>query len=136
MSLLKRLFYRFFRPERPPPLECNFAIDMQLQASLEDLATREQRPLDAVANDLLQQALGERAAAEARLQPWRELTPRQQEVTALVCLGYTNQEIAVQLSVSIETVKSHVRAVLKHFEVHSKTELRNRLAGWDFSAWR
>jgi DNA-binding NarL/FixJ family response regulator len=136
MIFLKRLFYRFFRPERPPPLERGFAIDTQLQASLEDLAKRERRPLAAVANDLLQQALGERAAAEARLLPWWELTPRQQEVAALVCLGYTNQEIAVRLSISTETVKSHVRAVLQHFEVHSKVELRRRLAGWDFSAWR
>ena len=136
MIFLKHLFYRFFRPERPPPLERGFAIDTQLQASLEDLAKRERRPLAAVANDLLQQALGERAAAEARLLPWWELTPRQQEVAALVCLGYTNQEIAVRLSISTETVKSHVRAVLQHFEVHSKVELRRRLAGWDFSAWR
>jgi DNA-binding CsgD family transcriptional regulator len=136
MTFFKRLFYRFFRPERPPPPERGFAIDTQLQASLEDLAKRERRPLGAIANDLLQQALGDRADAEARLQPWWDLTPRQQEVAALVCLGRTNQEIAERLSIAPETAKSHVRAVLQRFEVHSKVELRHRLAGWDFSAWR
>ena len=136
MSLLKRLFYRFFQPERPPPLERNFAIDTQIQATLEDIAEREQRPLDAVTNDLLQQALGERAAAEVHLQPWRQLTPRQREITALICLGYTNQEMARRLNISIETVKSHVRAVLEQFGAPSKAELRHRLANWDFSTWR
>lgn len=134
--MLKRLFYRFFRPDRSPPAERGFALDLKLQSSLEDLARREQRPLDEVANDLLQQALGERADAEARLQPWWVLTPRQKEIAALVCLGYTNQEIAVRLSISPETVKTHVRAILQRFDAHSKAELRRRLAGWDFSGWR
>ena len=100
---------------------------MQLQTSLEDLAKREKRPLDDVANDLLQQALGERAAAEARLAPWWELTLRQQQIAAMTCQGYTNQEIAIQLNISTETVRSHVRMILRRFDVHSKAELRGRL---------
>ena len=136
MTFFKRLFYRFFRPNRSPPAERSFGFDTQLRASLEDLANREQRPVDEVANDLLQQALGERAAAEVRLLPWWELTPRQQEITALICLGYTNQEMAARLNISPETVKSHVRAILQRFDVHSKAELRDRLTVWDFSRWR
>ena len=134
-ALLKRLFYRFFRPYYPPG-ERGFALDMQVHASLEDLAAREQRPVDEIANDLLEQALDERAIAESKLEPWWELSPRQQEITALICLNYTNQEIARRLKISPETVKSHVRAVLNRFNVHSRIELRRRLAGWDFSAWR
>ena len=89
--MLKRLFQRLFRSERSRP-ERGFAVDVQLQTSLEDLAKREKRPLDDVANDLLQQALGERAAAEARLAPWWELTLRQQQIAAMTCQGYTNQD--------------------------------------------
>lgn len=130
--MLKRLFQRLFRSERSRP-ERGFAVDVQLQTSLEDLAKREKRPLDDVANDLLQQALGERAAAEARLAPWWELTPRQQQIAAMTCQGYTNQEIAIQLNISTETVRSHVRMILRRFDVHSKAELRGRLAGWEFT---
>ena len=37
---------------------------------------------------------------------WDELQPRGREVTALVCLGYTNQEIAQRLTISINTVRT------------------------------
>jgi DNA-binding CsgD family transcriptional regulator len=130
--MLKRLFQRLFRSERSRP-ERGFAVDVQLQTTLEDLAKREKRPVDEVANDLLQQALGEREVAEARLGPWWELTPRQKEIVAMICQGYTNQEIAIQLNISTETVKSHVRTILQRFDVHSKAELRGRLAGWEFT---
>ena len=53
-------------------------------------------------------------------------------VTALTCLGLTNPQIAVRLSLSPETVKTHVRNVLAKFEVNSKDELRHILANWDF----
>lgn len=48
------------------------------------------------------------------------LTDRELEVIHLVSLGLTNSEIAPILSVSTETVKSHVRNVL------AKTNARNR----------
>jgi len=36
-----------------------------------------------------------------------KLTPREQEVLRLVALGYTNQQIAVELNISIKTVETH-----------------------------
>ena len=66
---------------------------------------------------------------------WQSLSPREQEVTALVCLGYTNGEIASKLKVSPTTIKSHVRNVLPKFQVHSKVELRIALREWDFEKW-
>jgi len=47
---------------------------------------------------------------------WQSLSPREQEVTALVCLGYTNGEIASKLKVSPTTIKSHVRNILPNFK--------------------
>ncbi len=66
---------------------------------------------------------------------WESLSPREQDVTALSCLGFTNRQIAARLSLSPETIKTHVRNVLSKFGINSKSELRHILAGWDFSAW-
>ena len=54
---------------------------------------------------------------------------------ALVCLGYTNRQIAARLVISVETVKSHIRNILYKFNLHSKRELGLLLGDWDFSAW-
>jgi DNA-binding CsgD family transcriptional regulator len=56
-------------------------------------------------------------------------------VAALTCLGYTNRQMAARLSLSPETIKTHVRNVLFKFGLNRKTDLRQALANWDFSAW-
>ena len=64
-----------------------------------------------------------------------ELFALLEQVAALVCLGYTNEAIARQLVISVNTVRSHVRRVLDKYAVASKAELRIILAGWDFESW-
>ena len=49
--------------------------------------------------------------------------------------GCTNRQIAARLVLSPETVKTHLRSVLHKFGLRSKAELRQALAGWDFSGW-
>ena len=68
-------------------------------------------------------------------QRWRSLTPREQQVAALVCLNLTGRQVAAKLFISPETVKTHVRSILRKFDLGSRQELRQVLAGWDFSAW-
>lgn len=113
----------------------SFQVDPELLQSLQGLAENEQRPQDEVAADLLSIALAQRDAANFFLERWRDLSPREQQVAALVCLGYTNRQIANRLVISIETVKSHVRNILNKFNLHSKIELRQTLSDWDFSDW-
>jgi len=107
----------------------------EIGQALKELSKRELRPEDEIAADLLANALARHQAAEENLLRWRALTPREQEVSALTCLNFTNVQIADHLTISPETVKTHIRNVLSKFKLHSKNELRQNLSDWDFSAW-
>src|SRR5512134_684459 len=96
----------------------SFSVDAGLIRSLQGLAKQEQRSEDELAAELLSYALAQRDAAEANLQRWRSLSDREQQVTALVCLGFTNRQIASRLVISPETVKTHVSRALLKFGLH------------------
>ena len=51
------------------------------------------------------------------------LTPREADVLGLLQLGRSNGEIAVELSVSVETVRTHARSVFRKLGVRSRREL-------------
>lgn len=133
MSFLERL--RHSLGLAAPPPHTSVEISPILLPHLERVADEEGQPLDAVIDDLLHRALSERLVALAHLPRWQTLTPREQQTAALACLGYTNQEIAAYMVISPNTVRTHMRHILHKFEANSKTELREMLAGWDFSAW-
>lgn len=59
---------------------------------------------------------------------FRELgiTPREQEVLALITQGLTNQEIADKLFVSLNTVKTHSARLFEKLEVNSRTKAIHR----------
>jgi DNA-binding CsgD family transcriptional regulator len=112
-----------------------FQMDQAMVDSLRDLADREQRHPEDLAQDLLAFALEERRHADENLKRWQDLSPREQQVAALACLNYTNRQIAALLVISPETVKTHIRNILQKFNLRSKAELRQALSDWDFSAW-
>jgi hypothetical protein len=43
--------------------------------------------------------------------------------------------MAAQMVVSTNTIKSHMRAVLRKFDVHSRSELRLLLSDFNFDNW-
>jgi DNA-binding NarL/FixJ family response regulator len=51
-----------------------------------------------------------------------KLTPREQEVLALLAKGYLYKEIADQLGIAIHTLRNHLRAIYDKLHVHSRTE--------------
>ena len=55
--------------------------------------------------------------------PLRLLTPRELEVLTLVAEGYTNQEIADHLSISIKTVQAHRANLMDKLELRDITHL-------------
>jgi PAS domain S-box-containing protein len=54
--------------------------------------------------------------------PHAKLTPRQNEVLALLAHGSSTGQIAELLHLSRETVRNHIRGVLQALEVHSRVE--------------
>ena len=129
MDLWQRL-RRWFAP-RPR----TFHLGDGLAAPLLELARRQQRPPDEVAAGLLGEALQQRQLDAENTRLWHNLTRREQEVAALICLNYTSDEIALRLVLSPETVKTHARRILAKFGLPSRARLRQRLRNWDFSAW-
>jgi DNA-binding NarL/FixJ family response regulator len=128
-SLLERLGLRRIERRR-------YMLDGPLVEYVEALAEHEQRPPEDVAVELMASGVAQRNLATDSFDRWLSLSQREQEVAALVCLGYTNRQIAARLVISPETVKSHIQRVLYKFDLHSKDELRMLMVDWDFSAWR
>ena len=69
------------------------------------------------------------------------LTPRQSDVLALLLQGKPNKLIARELSLSVETVKDHVAAVLRALGVNSRTQAVLAVAQMaqqdsSFQAWK
>lgn len=54
--------------------------------------------------------------------PIPELSQRQSEILESIARGLTNKEIATQLDISLESVKSHVKVILEKLEASSRTE--------------
>jgi DNA-binding NarL/FixJ family response regulator len=50
------------------------------------------------------------------------LTKREEEVLAYVARGYVNKEIAEALSVSLETIRTHMKNIYEKLHVRSRTE--------------
>jgi DNA-binding NarL/FixJ family response regulator len=51
-----------------------------------------------------------------------QLTPREREVMKLVAVGYTNKDIAKELSVAEDTVKKHMQNILS--KLHASSRIR------------
>ena len=113
----------------------NFYMDDELAGRLQALADEEQRPPDQLANDLLIEALIELRASQEFRSAWESLSPREQEVTALICLGYSNPQIAERLIIGVTTVKTHVSSILRKFNMTTRQELQMALNEWDFTGW-
>jgi DNA-binding NarL/FixJ family response regulator len=132
---------RFWRKIRewlgldPPPGPRVFPLQQNVLQGLESLSQREHSSPEELANRLLSQAIWEQQVGRM-LANWNLLSRREQEVAALICLGYATQEIADRLELTNGTVKGYAHRVLEKFDVGSRDELRELLAHWDFSAWQ
>ena len=62
-----------------------------------------------------------------RLQAEEKLSHREQEVLNLLVKGYAYKQIAEQMSISMDTVRTYIRRIYEKLQVHSRTEVMTRL---------
>ena len=101
-----------------------------VRATPTDLPLRELAAVHNTGHDVRIDATGERVIAV--VQPRRHagfevLTPREQQVATVVAAGYTNQQIAVALGISLGTVKDHVHSILSKTGFETRSQL---IAAW------
>jgi DNA-binding CsgD family transcriptional regulator len=111
------------------------ALGDDLLGSVQDLSVREGHPPDEMILLLLDQAVKTRRQMDRAHSGWESLSPREKQVAAYVCAGLTGRQVAAQLVLSPETIKTHVRHILRKFNLSSRLELRRLLDGWDLSPW-
>ena len=120
---------------RPISAPRKYQVSESMQVTLTTLSQHEGRPEDDLVQDLLAAGLTHYYESEDLWRKWRSITPREQDVAALACLGFSNREIATRLHISPNTVKSRLQNVLRKFNLHNRADLRVMLADWDFSSW-
>ncbi|MEO8554926.1 MAG: response regulator transcription factor [Kofleriaceae bacterium] len=61
-------------------------------------------------------------AFQPQAEPATALTPQEKKLLALLADGYSYQNAAGQLAISINTIRNHVRSVYDKLRVHTKSE--------------
>jgi len=87
-------------------------------AAAEELATAIRTVLDG--GLYVHQAL---AARFVLTEPEDDLSDRERDVLRLIALGYTNQEIAKQLYLSVRTIEAHRRHILNKLRLETRADL-------------
>lgn len=60
---------------------------------------------------------------EAELFEQYNISPREQDIVRLIIQGYSNMQIAENLSITVSTVKKHITRVYQKMELKSRYEL-------------
>ena len=87
-------------------------------AAADDLTSAIEAVLDG--RMYVQQAL---AARFVVAEPEDDLSERERDVLRLIALGYTNQEIAKQLYLSVRTIEAHRRHILNKLRLETRADL-------------
>lgn len=129
-QFLKRLFMGSQKKQKKYSL--TFGEFLQLQSPPEAISKTKDTPKRRASD--VPMASQFRDPNDQRLyQLWLKLSRREQEVTALTCLRYTNPQIAARLGLSPETVRTYLQHAVAKLGLQNKADLRVFFARWDFS---
>jgi DNA-binding NarL/FixJ family response regulator len=112
-----------------------FLQDAELVAVVKDVARQQKRPEEEVVAEFTKAGIDQFMTQTELENRWAFLSDREQQVAALICLGYRNYEIAKILVIAPETVKSHLQSIFNKFDLRSSRELRLALKNWNFEDW-
>jgi len=135
MSIWDRLLYLIGLRPTPTPRTYHLDLSDSLNITLSTIAKDEGRPESDLIPELLNAGLDQYQSRERLWNKWQVLSLREKDVVAFVCLGYTNQEIALRLSISPNTVKDRLSSAFRKFNVHKRNDLRLLFSLWDFGEW-
>jgi DNA-binding NarL/FixJ family response regulator len=113
----------------------NLKVEQAVFSNLQKIADAQNQSVDELASELLTQAIEQRQQADTTEERWWSLSHREQEIIALHCLGYSSHEIGLRLTLSLNTIKSHLRNGMQKLGFSNRSELRKALADWDFAGW-
>ncbi|HET9912612.1 MAG TPA: helix-turn-helix transcriptional regulator [Anaerolineales bacterium] len=134
MSILQRLIHSLLRKDISNESRV-FLQDAELIAVIKDVARQQKRAEEDVVADFTKAGINQFLTQNELESRWASLSRREQQVVALICLGYRNYEIAEILVIASETVKTHLQGVFNKFNLRSSKELRLALKNWDFRDW-
>jgi DNA-binding CsgD family transcriptional regulator len=135
MSVLRRLVQSLLQKKNTTDESRVFLHDAELIAVIKDVAKQQQRTEEDVVADFTKVGINQFLTQNELESRWTSLSRREQQVVALICLGYRNYEIAEILVIAPETVKTHLQGVFNKFDLRSSKELRLALKNWDFRDW-
>lgn len=120
---------------RPTPGPRTYVVPESLDVSMTTLAQHEGRPVHELFPDIVAAGLTQYSTKDRVWKKWESLSDREKHATALLCLGYSNGQIAAMMGITESGVKFHLGKVYLKFRVKKRARLRKKFAGWDFRAW-
>jgi ATP/maltotriose-dependent transcriptional regulator MalT len=135
MSVLRRLIMYFSRKQAGANETRVFLQDEELIAAIKEVARQQGRAEEDIIADFTKIGLNQFLSQNEMEVRWTSLSHREQQVVALICLGYRNYQIAETLVIAPETVKTHLQRIFNKFDLRSSKELRLALKNWDFREW-
>ena len=135
MSILRRLIQALLHKEDPVEEARVFLQDEELVAVIKDLARQQNRAEEDVMAEFTKAGINQFLTQSDLEGRWASLSRREQQVVALICLGYRNYEIAQMLVIAPDTVKTHLQHIFDKFGLRGSKELRSALRHWDFLEW-
>ena len=112
------------RPDNSPR---TYELSEDLKVMLTRLAEHEGRSEHEFTSDLVAAGLIQYLTTDELRPKWNSLSAREKDVAKLVSRGLTNRQMAAHLSLSTETINTHVQNIIRKFGVDSKAELRHIL---------
>ena len=112
-----------------------FLQDEEIVALVRKIARQQGRSEEEIITDFTKAGWDQLQQETEMVERWNLLSHREQQVVALICLGYRNYQIAETLGIAPETVKTHLQNIFAKFNLRSSKELRLILKEWNFAEW-
>jgi ATP/maltotriose-dependent transcriptional regulator MalT len=135
MFLLPRRLRQFLEMKKGDGESRIFLQDEEIVSIVRKVAEQQGRSEEEIITDFTKAGWDQLQQETDMLERWNSLSQREQQVVALICLGYRNYQIAETLVIAPETVKTHLQNIFAKFNLRSSKELRLVLKEWNFAEW-